>query len=207
MAKKGNETFREDWVDSYVDAIEDLQGPLVDETAPSMEEINELLMENCMAGENLEQNQVLERWIRLYLELLDFLHGVFISNSRLNIEELNEEWIRCFRDEELPSPEQEMTSRWADAYLELFEPKLEVASEQMDAIEEMNQDLARLFYQDDVVVQEKAPRSWTESYIEVYEELFGLNYLTLLDIEEMNEQWIKLFMTNSEIKKVLKKVA
>lgn len=208
MAKKRNETFRDDWVDSYVDAIELLHGPLIDETAPSTEEINELLMENCREGEILEQNQILERWINLYLAFIDFLHGVFSSDIRMNIEEVNEDWIRCFQDE-IPSLEQEMISRWADAYLDLFDPELrtEDAQDQMEAIREMNQDLARIFYQDYVVIKDHIPQSWVEPYIDLYEELFGLNYLPVLDIEDVNEQWIKLFMTNSEVKKVLKKVA
>lgn len=206
MTYKNSEGFKEDWVPSYVETMESLYGPLVEEQTPSIEEINEVLINNFIA-EPQDPDQGLSRWINLYLALLDFVHGFINTEVVPSIESINQQWIECFFPGQEPAVDV-MTKNWISAYLDLQEI-LQAKQETIMPIEAINQEWIRCFYTVSTDEDFEFEEGWAISYLASNEELHGtINLQSGFSIDELNAEWIRLFREDSSsTRKNLAKVA
>lgn len=205
--KKNDERVREDWVNSYLDIMEQLQGPVMQQKAMNYEEMNEVLRQNCMQEEEVGEYSMIDRWVQLYLGLMDLLHGLFQQPS-LDIEAINQEWIRCFQPTAIPVGEQ-LTAKWVNTYLDFVEQYQGwLEPEKPVAIEDINWEWIRCFLPQEAEQEGQLIEKWEAAFLQLNHELRGIiEKKPNLTIEEINDEWRSLFL-QGEIKGVaLKKKA
>ena len=205
MNRQESEKHTEGWVPSYVEVLEKLHGPLIQESCPEVEEINEILINNFME-EVQDTDQGLNRWIQLYLALLDFIHGV--NDQVPGIEIINQEWINCFLNQPVQIVDQGINN-WISAYLGL-EELLNTSQEHKETpmpIEAVNQEWINCFYTTDSH-EENDFIEWEASYLDIYEQLHGsIQHSLVLSIEQVNAEWSRIFRVDEIAIKALVKAA
>ncbi|MDD2510148.1 MAG: hypothetical protein PHP26_02880 [Syntrophomonas sp.] len=203
--KKNDERVREDWVNSYLDIMEQLQGPVMEQEAMNYAEMNEVLRLNCMQEEEVGEYSMIDRWVQLYLGLMDLLHGIFKQPSP-DIEAINQEWIRCFQPAAVPVSEQ-LTAKWVNTYLdfvEQYQGRLE--PEKAVAIEEINREWIRCFLPQVAEQEGQLIEKWEAIFLQLSNELRGITETKpALSIEEINDEWCRLFLQGEVMTLSLKK--
>jgi hypothetical protein len=189
----------EEWCEAYLDIFCDEEDLYFEADAEAM---NEEYFLHFRKGDIFESARIIGNWTESYMDNLELLHGSGETDTMMGSGEMTLEFIRCFQ-ENLEQLEQHVID-YCQCYLQLYSP----AEILVMNVEEMNEEIFRIFRNADSLDQAILVENWSDIYMEVFEHLYGdVGIISAMNVEEMNRFFIRSFRKDEEAEFLLKSAA